>query len=300
MAQSSYVPTENSRVWDVITERLSKFEPAIVLEQFIDFGAKKPVVVKGYTSEGIDFAVHARDRERLLGAIRAAQTSTGKRAFDLGEWKGALHTLKGAALDLSSAVTGNTSDESWALDASFKATKGTGAREIWYLELPDRELRFRNPRAYKLETPELDTRFSAKFAAPNEAMDLSSLHFAVERPNEKTGRCACNIHIDQVGVNANLGSGSALTPDVPYHTFVELAFRTGLKGILPDPVLQNVDFIMPSSHENFALNFGVQVNFIKRDDLKLNVRGMCGVRDGGCDWSATVNLSGRFDWLGGK
>ena len=97
---------------------------------------------------------------------------------------------------------------------------------------------------------------------------------------------------DQVGVVASLGGGAAITPDVVHHTLVELAFRTGLKGHVPGRVLQAVDFIMPSSHENYALNFGVQINVIDRKDLRLSARGMRGVHDDGGEWSGTIDLSG--------
>ncbi|MFL6445711.1 MAG: hypothetical protein ACJ713_17985 [Candidatus Sulfotelmatobacter sp.] len=50
------------------------------------------------------------------------------------------------------------------------------------------------------------------------------------------------MHIDQVGVLANVAGTPALTPDLGYHTLVELAFRTGLKGVVPDLVLQAYGF----------------------------------------------------------
>ncbi len=131
-------------------------------------------------------------------------------------------------------------------------------------------------------------------------MDFSSLHFAVAEPDPKTGRSACNVHVDQVGVLANLAGTPALVPDLGYHAFVELAFRTGLKGLLPGWALQNIDFIMPSSRENYAMNFGVQINYNHSKDLKLSVRGMCAVRDEGNEWSTTFNLSGRHNIWGSK
>ena len=171
--------------------------------------------------------------------------------------------------DLTSGVTGNVAEDSWALDISFKATKGIGFREIWYLELSERQLRMKHAWAPRLEQPPLDPQFTGLFSAPNDTIDLSSLHWAITDLNPDTGRAEeCNIHIDQVGITASLGSGVSVTPDLVYHTLVELAFRTGLKGYLPDYMLQRINFILPSSHENFAANFGVEYTPIKRDDLR--------------------------------
>ena len=66
----------------------------------------------------------------------------------------------------------------------------------------------------------------------------------------------CNVHIDNVGVTADLGGGmgAAITPTSSITRWWSWGFRTGLKGFLPeDSVLQRVDFVLPSSHENYAL-----------------------------------------------
>jgi len=300
MTQKGFSPSKNVHTWDAISDRLSKFAPSISIADYVDFDAENAIQVLDYTSEGINFVVAKQHRDRFLLALRGARTGTGKKAFEEGRWKGKLHAAKGAVRDLASSVTGNVANDSWALNASFLATKGIGFRQIWHLELTARELRMQNARAVHFETPHLDPRFHAMFEAPNGSIDLSSLHWAVEDPDKEMGRSSCNVHIDQVGINADFGDGSAITPDTPYHTIVELAFRTGLKGLVPDKVLQSVDFILPSSHENYALNFGAQVNIIDKKDLRLSVRAMCGVRDGGCDWSGAINLSGTHDLFGGK
>jgi hypothetical protein len=303
MTRNSFVPSKNPQTWETISNRLRKFTPSIALADHIDFEADQAIEVLDYASEGIHFVVAKHQRDEFLRILREARTETGRQAFEEGRWKGALHAAKGAALDLAHSVTGHTGKGSWALDISYKATKGIGFREIWYLELSERQLRLRNtrePSTRESRTPQLDPQFSARFDAPNAALDLSSLHWAIEDPDPKTGRSKCNVHIDQVGVAANLANGTALTPDVGYHTLVELAFRTGLKGLVPGPVLQAVDFIMPSSHENYALHFGTQINVINRKDLRLSLRGMCSVQNGGCEWSGTVNLSGIHNVLGSK
>lgn len=306
MSKKSFIPSENVQTWETISNRFNKFTPAIDLAEYIDFEVSKAIQVLAYPSEGIHFVLAKQHRDKFLEVLRQARTKSGRRAFEEGRWKGALHAAKGAALDFADSITGGVSNMtrgpakngSWAANISFKATKGIGFREIWYLELPERQLRLQNVRDSR--GPQLDFRFSALFDAPNTSIDLSSLHWAIEDPDPKTGYSKCNIHIDQVGVAANLGSGVAITPDVVYHTLVELAFRTGLKGLVRNQVLQAVDFIMPSSHENYALNFGVQINVIDRKDMRLSLRGMCGVHNDGCEWSGTVNLRGVHNLLGSK
>jgi hypothetical protein len=299
MAQQVFVPSKNSQTWDTISGRLSKFTPAITLTDYIDVNAHPPDV-REYTSEGINFVLSKAKREEFLRVLRLARTATDKKAFEEGRWKGALHAAKGALSDLASGITGDSDSDSWALNVSLKATKGIGFRQIWYLELTDRQLRLKNARPAFSNSPQLDLKFSAMFDAPNRGIDLSSLHWAIGDPDPKTSQSQCNVHIDQVGVLANLGGTPGLTPDLGYHTLVELAFRTGLKGLVPDVVLQHMDFIMPSSHENYAFNFGAQINFIDRKDLKLSLRGICGIHNDGAEWSTTINVWGKHDIFGGK
>jgi|APTNR8051073442_1049403.scaffolds.fasta_scaffold17000_2 hypothetical protein len=308
MSGKPFVPSENIQTWETISNRFNKFTPSIELAEYVDFEADNAIQVLKYPSDGIHFVLAKQHRDKFLEILRQARTKSGRRAFEEGRWKGKLHAAKGAALDLIDSVTGGASSSttfalarngSWAANISFKATKGIGFREIWYLELPERQLRLQNVRNNK--SPQLDFKFSALFDAPNtSSIDLSSLHWAVEDPDPKTGRSKCNIHIDQVGVAADLGNGVAITPDVVYHTLVELAFRTGLKGRFRDEVLQAVDFIMPSSHENYALNFGIQINMINRKDMRFSLRGMCSVHNSGCEWSGTANLRGFHNLLGSQ
>ena len=123
-------------------------------------------------------------------------------------------------------------EDSWALDISFKATKGIGFREIWYLELSERQLHMKHAWAPRLEQPPLDPQFTGLFSAPNDTIDLSSLHWAITDLNPDTGRAEeCNIHIDQVGITASLGSGVSVTPDLVYHTLVEPRLSHGVEGL---------------------------------------------------------------------
>lgn len=293
MSQKPFVPSKNVTTWETITKRMDKFTPTIKIEDYLDIEARDTIDVKDYPSDGIDFVLPKAKREEFLGVLREAQTHSHKQAFEEGRWKGALHAAKGALRDLKSNVTGKADKDSWALGISYKETKGIGFREIWYLELTERQLRLKNAHPSRLGTPQLDPKFASLFDRPNSSLDVSALHWAIDDPDPKTGRSKCNVHIDQVGIDARLAeTGPAITPDVAYHTLVELLFRTELKGLFPNSVLQAVDFIMPSSHENYALNFGVQVTPIKRDNFRLSIRGMCSVHNDGCEWSGTVNLQG--------
>jgi hypothetical protein len=259
------------------------------------------IQVFDYTSEGVTFSLSKPNRDELIRLLQQAKTPSGKKGFEGGRWQGALHAAKGALRDVKSGFTGKPDEDNWAMNISFKATKGMGFREIWYLELSERELRMKNAWAPRLEQPPLDPQFTGLFTSPNNTIDLSSLHFAITDINPDTGRAEeCNVHIDQVGVTADVGFGAAITPDLVYHTFVELGFRTGFKGILPDYVLQHFNFVLPSSHENYALNFGLEYNPIQRKDLKLSVRAVCGHGEKGWGCSATANVGGTFNWWGGK
>lgn len=296
-----YLTDKTAGTWNTIADRLRKFSPRLDLQSHIDFAASNAVVIHEYPSEGIDFI--AANGARLIRELQNCSTDTGKPAYIEGRWKGAKEAVEGAKRDLMANFgKGKPDRNSWALDISFKATKGVGFREIWYLEVTERQLKLRSARPVDQPQLRLDPLFAGRFEAPNSAIDLSALHWAIGDPDPASGMQQCNVHIDNVGVTADLGGGmgAAITPDLLYHTVVELGFRTGLKGFLPDSVLQRVDFVLPSSHENYALNFGAQVTAIDRKDLKLKFRGVCSVHDGGCDWSATVSLSGTSNLLGGR
>lgn len=51
------------------------------------------------------------------------------------------------------------------------------------------------------------------FNAQNATLDLSSLHFEIRDPDaDNEGRSKCQVHIDQVGIIADMGGTAALTP----------------------------------------------------------------------------------------
>lgn len=294
-----YVPDTNAATWSTITSSFRKFKPSIVIEDYVDFEAPKAIEVLENPSLGVNFILSKKEREEFLTLLRLAETVSGKKAFEEGRYEGKLHAAKGAVKDLANSVIGRTSNDSWGLNISFKSTEGIGFRQIWYLEPTDRQLRLQSARPPRDSTPQLDPKFTDKFEAPN-SIDLAALHWAVGDADKKTGRSECNVHIDQVGVTANINGSAAITPDFVYHTLVELLFRTGLNGHFSNKTLQAIDFIMPASHENFALNFGAQVTAINRKDLKLTLRGMCSVHEGGCEWTGTVNLTGTHNLWGSK
>lgn len=294
-----FVPTENASTWNTIMERIGRFKPPIAIEDYIDFEAPKGLIVYDHPSVGFDFQLPKSKREELLDWLRNAQTKSSKKAFQEGRWEGVWDAVKNAGFDLANSVIGRTSKKHWAADISFKSTKGIGFRQIWYLELEDRPLRMANLRPVGDTTPQLDSRLSDKFEAPNE-IDLSALHWAVGDADQKTGLSECNIHIDQVGITADINGVPAITPNLGYHTLVELLFRTGLKGHLSSKVLQAIDFVLPAAHENFALNFGTQVSFINTKDMKLSLRGMCSIHENGVEWTATANFRMTHNLLGSK
>jgi hypothetical protein len=295
MAHRTYVPRRNSSTWDDLAGRLGKFEPGIHLADYVDFGVQNAIDVMGYPSEGINFVLARSQRDPLLRRLRDARTRSGKQAFQTGRWKGVLHAAKGAGRDLLKMRTG----DSWAANISYMATTGIGFRQIWYMELSDRQLRLKHAHPAFSDMPKLDPKFTAMFHAPNRSLDLSSVHWAIGDADPKTGRSKCNVHVDQVGIMANLQGQNRITPDTGYHGVVELAFRTGLKGILPDSVLQRMDFILPSAQENYALNFGVQYKIVDRKHVNFSFRGVCEIENGGLPWSLSLNLGGTHGVGGG-
>ena len=137
MSRKTFVPTKNVLTWDTISNRLGEFTPEIALADYIDVEADNAVTVHDYTSVGIDFVLPKYNRDKFLELLRRATTRSGKQAFEEGRWQGALHAGKGALRDLASGITGNVSYDNWALNISFKSTKGIGFRQIWYLELSE-------------------------------------------------------------------------------------------------------------------------------------------------------------------
>jgi hypothetical protein len=104
----------------------------------------------------------------------------------------------------------------WALKASFKATFGTGFREVW------------RPMPYVAVTaPEESGRtnlMSMRFGTP---MRFTALHCAV---HESTGKC--NVHIDQSGFVLGLPKGWSVTANLYDHIANELILKTDIRNWL--------------------------------------------------------------------
>jgi hypothetical protein len=271
-----------------IDRRLQDLNPGIVIANHIagdlDSGRN--------TLDGITFTV--KDRAKLLEAFRGSKDSIGKDAF-----------AEGSKIDPKEwAKKGIHGDpKQWALRLSFGATDGIGFREIWRMRLTDRELRLSDARPSFLKLPDFDADFSANFGDNPTMPDLSSLHGAVwdeekKEPNQKAPLTKCNIHIDQMGfVMEGPGDEIIVDPDFLRHLVLELGWKTKLKGTLPNWALDRINWILPSSFNNYS-RIGVSIDLIDSKKYKVDITGSCGWAGGfGC--SATVNLRGKFDLLGG-
>jgi len=198
----------------------------------------------------------------------------------------------------------------WALKASFKATFGTGFREVW------REMPF-----VAVTAPEASgQKLSMRFGTP---MRFTALHCAV---HESTGKC--NVHIDQSGFVLGLPKGWSVTANLYDHIANELKwktdFRNWLSGKMPNEtaakivreVVRRVSIEFPNLQNEFAdLNrrlhnirrpetplgllttvgrtlapVGVTVDVYEQDKFKVQVHGT--IANG--DSSITVTLGG--DW----
>ena len=98
MSKNAFVPSKNLSTWDTIANRLLKFDPGIVLGEFIDSEAAKTTKVFDYTSEGVTFSLSKPNHAELLRLLRQAKTPSGKKGFEEGRWQGAVHAAKGASV----------------------------------------------------------------------------------------------------------------------------------------------------------------------------------------------------------
>jgi hypothetical protein len=164
------------------------------------------------------------------------------------------------------------------LQLSYKATEGTGFRQIWWAPRPDQPVG--QPSA------DMDARFSAHFGDSRNLPDLSSVHCAISPT-------LCNIHIDEMGfVLADEKGNPIVDPDALRHILVELVWKTNLQGKLPFWALDRVNFDIASSPLAFSrVGIGVDVKQSKR--LKVSLRGSCAV-DGAMECSGTVTVGRSF------
>jgi hypothetical protein len=262
-----------------IETRLRDLTPPILLKDHIG----KAFIVYGTTLQGVDFLI--KDRQKLLKAFRDARDTTGNPVFAEGSKEDAKHWER-------KGIKGDPNQ--WALKLSFAKTNGIGFREIWRLKLTDRALRLSRVRPPGLRAPELDGRFSGNFGDDTNLPDFSSLHCGVADD-------VCNIHIDDMGFVITGPNGEVIVdPDFFRHLVVELLWKTNLRGRIPDWAVDRVNFIIPSSPNNYS-KLGVSFDVAKSKQYRLTVSGSCGLAAvSGFECSGTINLTGSHDLLGGS
>jgi hypothetical protein len=259
---------KKTRTYEKIEARLANLD--VKLADHID--PVSSLVAHERTLDGINFTPKKDPKTKkpsFLEALRRARDTVGQPAF-----------AEGSKFD----------HEHWALQLSYKATEGRGFREIWRLRLTDRPLRWTEGRP-GLNVPSFDAGLSAHFGDNPTMPDLSSLHCAVTDGS-------CNVHIDEMGFVMETPSGGlAVDPDFLRHTLIELIWKTKLKGKIPDWAVERVNFIVPSSYNNYS-RVGISFDLARSETVKLSVNGSCGVL-GGFNCSGTLNLTGSHDVLGG-
>lgn len=261
---------KDSKTYQKIAARLARLNPAIKISDYL---IESSLVAGSDTLEGINFEPKLNPKAKpptLLSALKQAKDAIGQPAFAIG-----------SKLDSSH----------WALQLSFRETKGTGFREIWRLRLTDRPLRWSEGRP-GLNVPGLDAGFNAHFGDNPTLPDLSSLHCAV---SDKL----CNIHIDEMGfVMEGMNGEVVVNPDFLRHFLVELLWKTKMKGKIPDWVVDHVSWIVPSSPNQYS-RIGISFDLVQSENVKLALTGSCGL-EGGFNWSGTLNLTGTHDLFGGS
>ena len=205
--------------------------------------------------EGINFV--AKNHQVLIDALTTLTYPGGGKVFAAG----------------SKSMSGHL-----PLQLSYKATEGTGFRQIWWAPRPDQPVG--QPSA------DMNARFSANFGDSRNLPDLSSLHCAVSPT-------LCNIHIDEMGfVLADEKGNVIVNPDALRHILVELLWKTNLQGKLPFWALDRINFDIASSPLAFS-RAGVGVDVVQSKRLKVSLRGSCAI-DGAMECSGTVTFGRSF------
>lgn len=245
-----------------IEERLNTFNIKIW-----DYFHLDPVVKNGWVSEGstvlegitfvpknLDGSVGTRDIRKI---VSEAQTPEGKVAF----------------------ADKNTSR---LIAMSMAATKGTGYREIWYAPAVPSGGPAYLPFASNFPTKGIAERIRS--------LDVSSLHVGISGPDvesdgpmiasrqnperyepatyenpktkkreqRKSWKSECTIHVDEVGIVANLLGNTELTVNAIQHTVNELLWKTNCKNLahasVANLVFDNFSLSYPSSENGFQFD----------------------------------------------
>jgi hypothetical protein len=258
--------------------------PSIDIEKHIHSGLD----IRPDTLRGIAFV--AKDPEKLKRELRNAKDVDGLTAFAWGHKEDKSH---------------------WPLAKSFSETHGIGFREIWRPRLSrttlaeDFKPRFRprwkdeanapiDPagRLPELQTPQWDTKWSARFGDSITMPNMSSLHCAVA-PD------ICDIHIDEMGfVVEGLDRELALTPDFIRHIIVELWWKTNARKVLPDGLVDRLTFVIPSSLNDYSL-FGISLEEQLSRNIKVSLSWTVPLK-GDFEYALTLTIGGRHGILGSK
>ncbi len=268
---------ENRPVFEKISNRLTYFTPAILLDNHIVSDDKAiervvdqrggqhlvrrfyPVVAHRNTLDGIDFIV--ADRNKLIATLRNT-TADGKPAFVEG--------------------TGSDWSKHWALALSFGATEGLGYREIYRPFINDRPL-------LGTGSVPFDNRLGQDVS-----VDISALHLAIAN-FPKINQIRCNVHIDNLTVTmAGIGDAVGLSPSFISHLVNELLFKTKLQGKLPNWVLDAFDISLLDPTHGF-LNAGIGATIINRKNFKWSLKASVGLNNSSHqEWSGDFRFEGSI------
>lgn len=162
--------------------------------------------------------------------------------------------------------------------ASFLATDGIGFRQIWQTFPAERPIATTDSRT----GPTMDAKASARFGDSQNLPDLTSVHCAVSKR-------MCNLHIDEMGFVVTDAKGTIIVdPDALRHIFVELLWKADLQGKLPFWALDHVNFVIPSSPNDFS-RVGVIVDLAKFGRVSITLNGTCST-DGKMETPRTLRL----------
>lgn len=165
----------------------------------------------------------------------------------------------------------------FALDMSMAATKGIGFREIIYLDLPQKS---------RIGALDSNPSFQDNFSQRVPSFNISSLHCAVNGE-------FCSIHIDETGFVfgpiPGLSGDVIVGPEAWRHTIIELIYKDKL------PAPDWLEIVIP---DHYSSRLGLDYSVVNTDNLKVNIRGTCKASNL-YDCSATINVSGKHDLLGG-
>ena len=208
--------------------------------------------------DGINFV--AKDHNRLLDALTNLKYPGGDTVFFRGARSARGHFV------------GNV---------SYLATEGIGFRQIWQTFPGERPIGPNAP-----NSPAMDPKASARFGDSQNLPDLTSVHCAVSKR-------ICNVHIDQMGFVVTDANGTVIVdPDALRHIFVELLWKTDLQGKLPFWALDDINFIIPSSPNEFS-RLGISIDVAKFGRVNIALNGSCAT-DGKMEASGSLTLGFKF------